>query len=285
MNTKDCSALLRWALPRMGLRWEGFRKPRGQVCKRIGRRIAELGLEGPRSYRRRLEEDPGEWSVLDGLCRVTISRFFRDRGVWGLLCERALPELAAGAGVVRAWSAGCGSGEEPYSLSILWRLKLAGRFPDVDLRIVATDAGREVLERARAACYGRGTLKEMEEPWIQAAFRGAPSPRDGGEEPLCLRPRFRKPVAFRREDLRETMPEGPFHLVFCRNLAFTYFGRSLQERLLKEILVRLAPGGRLVIGAHEGLPPGEWSLRRDGPSEPVFVKESPLADRVRSPRL
>lgn len=273
MTAQDCTTFLRWALPRMGLRWEGFRKPRGQVCKRIARRIAELGLDGTRAYRRRLERDPEEWSVLDDLCRVTISRFFRDRGVWAHLREHALPDLAAGVRVLRALSAGCGSGEEPYSLSILWRSSLEERFPGVDLRVVATDAGQEVLERARAACYERGTLKEMEEAWIRRAFREEPSRRERGEEPLCLRPEFREGIELRREDLRRTMPEGPFDLVFCRNLAFTYFERPLQERTLEEILSRIRPGGRLVIGAHERLPRGRWPLREDSGSEPVFVRD------------
>jgi chemotaxis protein methyltransferase CheR len=74
-------ALLRWALPRLHLRWPGFRRVRRRVCRRIGRRVRELGLAETAPYRARLEADPREWGRLDALCRISISRFFRDRSV------------------------------------------------------------------------------------------------------------------------------------------------------------------------------------------------------------
>ncbi|HSP81167.1 MAG TPA: chemotaxis protein CheR, partial [Myxococcaceae bacterium] len=71
MTDAECVELLRWAAPRLGLRWEGFRRVRGQVCKRMARRVKALGLESVAAWRERLEADPAEWAVLDGLCRVT----------------------------------------------------------------------------------------------------------------------------------------------------------------------------------------------------------------------
>jgi chemotaxis protein methyltransferase CheR len=79
-------AFVQWALPRLDMRWTGFRKVRGQVCERIKRRLKELGLEGYAAYRQRLETDPQEWRVLDECCHITISRLFRDQDVFaGLL--------------------------------------------------------------------------------------------------------------------------------------------------------------------------------------------------------
>ncbi|HEY7242812.1 MAG TPA: hypothetical protein VH678_02890 [Xanthobacteraceae bacterium] len=82
MDGEDCTAFLQWALPRRNLRWRGFRKVRAQVCKRLKRRMRELGVPGFAAYRARLEADPGEWRVFDECCHITISRFFRDRGVY-----------------------------------------------------------------------------------------------------------------------------------------------------------------------------------------------------------
>ena len=115
MRDSECVTFLQWALPRMGYRWPGFRKVRRQVCKRIQRRIQELDLADLEAYRRHLASDPQEWSELDALCRVTITRFYRDRAVRDHVRERVLPGLAAvtidrGDGIVRAWSAGCASG-------------------------------------------------------------------------------------------------------------------------------------------------------------------------------
>ena len=85
MNDADCVEFLQWALPRLRMRWAGFRKVRGQVCKRIGRRLKELGLGDIDAYRSYLDKHSEEWEILDGLCRITISRFHRDRKVFECL--------------------------------------------------------------------------------------------------------------------------------------------------------------------------------------------------------
>lgn len=271
MRDERCVAFLQWALPRMGLRWEGFRKPRGQVCKRISRRMAELELPSTDAYRARLEADSREWEVLDSLCRVTISRFYRDRGVFDHLRDRTLPALArsldAGA-VLRAWSAGCASGEEPYTLSLIWAFALRSRFPAVELRVVATDAEPDVVARARRACYPRGTLDELPDRWVEEAFTR--SEQEDAADPFCLREGYTRPVEVRREDIRDSMPRGPFHLVLCRNLVFTYFRVELQRRLLREIVERIGPHGALVLGAHEELPGDEWPLEEAGSGVPIY---------------
>ncbi len=276
MSGEECVRFLQWALPRLGMRWAGFRKVRGQVCKRTGRRLGELGLSGYDDYRGYLDSHPEEWSVLDSFCRVTISRFHRDRGVFELVRDLLLPELAAAeaggprehrgrAGLVRCWSAGCASGEEPYTLSIIWRLAVGGRYPGVGLRVVATDVDETLIARARTGCYPRSALKELASGWVEAAFEPV------GDE-LCLRPQFRPAVELSLQDIREQMPPGPFHLVLCRNLVFTYFEEPLQGRLLDRILERLLPGGFLVIGAHEELPAGDWPLERLVAGAPVFKR-------------
>jgi hypothetical protein len=76
MTDTECITFLHWALPQLRLRWAGFRRVRRQVCKRISRRIAELDLPGTAAYRDHLEHNPLEWPVLDGLCSITISRFY-----------------------------------------------------------------------------------------------------------------------------------------------------------------------------------------------------------------
>ena len=120
MNDPDCTAFLQWALPQISLRWPGFRKVRRQVCKRLKRRIHDLQLANFAAYRARLEDDPSEWEVVDRCCHITISRFFRDRGVFEALRRRVLPDIAAHAKqegrAAQIWSAGCAAGEEPYTL-------------------------------------------------------------------------------------------------------------------------------------------------------------------------
>jgi chemotaxis protein methyltransferase CheR len=125
----DCSAFLQWALPQRELRWPGFRKVHRRVCKRLKRRILELGLNDLAAYRRWLEADPAEWCAFDECCHITISRFFRDRGVFEALRKQVLPDIAARAvhekRRARIRSAGCASGEEPYTLKIIWDREVA----------------------------------------------------------------------------------------------------------------------------------------------------------------
>jgi chemotaxis protein methyltransferase CheR len=234
------------------MRWPGFRKVRKQVCKRIDRRLRELGLVDVEAYRDFLEAHPEEWSQLDGFCRIPISRFYRDRGVFDYLRDEVLPTLATtvratGDDSVRCWSAGCASGEEVYTLSIMWNLQLSFRFPELTLRLIATDSEPTMLDRARCGCYSMSSLKDVPKDWLTAAFT-----KSG--ELLCVKPAFRHGVDFVRQDIRREMPEGRFHLILCRHLAFTYFDHSLQEETLERILRKLVSGGILVTGKQEALP-------------------------------
>ena len=251
MNDADCIAFLQWAAPQVELRWPGLRKVRRQVCRRLKARLRELGLEGFAAYRARLEADPSEWRGVDACCRITISRFFRDRGVFETVRRQVLPDIAArarreGRGA-RAWSAGCASGEEPYTLKILWDLDVAPGFPDVALTVVASDVDPVMLERARRGCFGPTSLRELPPPLLERAFD-----RQG---PLsCVKPEHRETVEIVRQDLRTQTPEADFDLILCRYLAFTYFAEPLQRRVLTALLERLRPDGWLVIGTHERLP-------------------------------
>jgi len=254
MTDQECIQFLHWALPRFGLRWPGFRKVRRQVHKRINRRLEELGLTGILDYRSYLETHPSEWSVLDGFCRITISRFNRDRGVFDRLRDEVLPELAGmvlgrGEKQVRTWSAGCASGEEPYTLSLLWNECVQPKFPDLQLHQVATDVDEQLLQRAREARYPASSLKDLPAGWQETAFTRA------GTE-YVLRPEFRQYVEFQQQDVRSDAPTGPFHLVLCRNLVFTYFAGELQREVLRRIADHTVPGGFLVIGKQEVVPEG-----------------------------
>lgn len=253
MKDIECVEFLRWCLPRLRYRWEGYRRVRRQVCRRIGRRIAELNLPGTDAYREFLQQDSGEWRVLDGMCRVTISRFYRDRAVFDRLRCVTLPALLTqalrgGEPGLRCWSAGCGAGEEPYTLQIIWRLGVTkGLESPVPLRITATDADEALLERARRAVFPTGSLRETPLDFRDAAFEQT-------GQGMRLRAEFRQDVMFLRQDIREAMPEGRFHLILCRNLVFTYFEESRQTEMARAMADRLSPGGVLVVGIHESVP-------------------------------
>jgi chemotaxis protein methyltransferase CheR len=265
MSWKDpaWTAFLQWALPRRGFAWRGFRRVRRQVVRRIVARLDALHLDGPAAYRAYLEANPAEWAVFDALCRVTISRFFRDRGVYAAL-ERELDGIAASiaCGELRIWSAGCANGEEPYSIAILWHARLAPRHPRVQLEVLATDIDEAVLQRASVGAYASASLAEVPDELRALAF-------ESRDDAWVVRPQFRRAVRLARHDIHDRPPAGPFHAIACRNLAFTYFDATTQIELLARLLDVLAPGGLLILGSHETLPSGTWPLVRPT-AEPIW---------------
>jgi chemotaxis protein methyltransferase CheR len=264
MMDADYVQFLKAYLPHLGLRWQGFRKVRRQVIKRLQRRLRELGLQDLSAYTAYIERYAEERVVLDACCRITVSRFYRDPTVFAVLRNPILPSLAQVVSVeqqreLRCWSAGCASGEEVYTLKMLWERCLSSQFPELCLRIMATDADPHMLARARRAWYTLGSLKALPCQWRAWGFDRC----HGG---YVVRQALREGISFVEQDIRTEHPEGPFHLILCRNLVFTYFAEPVQREVLEQITEHLVPGGILVVGKHESLPPSTRQIvAYDGP--------------------
>ena len=272
MRDTEGVQFLQWCLPKLGLIWPGYRKVRRQVYKRIQRRIQSLGLPSLADYQSYLEAHPEEWAALDSYCWIPISRCYRDKSAFQFLEREVLPSLAqqVQAGdehVLRCWSIGCASGEEPYSLSLLWKLKLQAQFPMVRLVILATDIDDHAISRAQQGCYPPSSLKDLPESWRTQGF-------DQTAEGLRIKPEFREPVNFLVQDLRQAAPEETFDLILCRYLAFTYFDVPLQSHALRQITGRMRAGAALVIGKGESLPEGEFGLIPWSEKEGVYRRAS-----------
>lgn len=263
MADADYVQFLQTYVPRLGLRWQGFRKVSNQVIKRIKRRLKELELEGPAAYAAYLAHHPTEWHTLDEFCRITISRFYRDQDVFDTLRTGILPRLAQlvldqNQRELRCWCAGCASGEEAYTLSLMWHLCLAPTFPSLQLDIVATDVDPHMLDRARRGQYGMNSLKDLPPGWLRMGFVQL-------DHFYTVQKRYRKTVSLMQQDIRSAMPDGPFHLIMCRNLVFTYFSDPLQHEMERQLGERLVSAGVLIMGKRECLPPGsETFVAYDG---------------------
>jgi chemotaxis protein methyltransferase CheR len=245
---------LQWCLPRLRLRWKGYRKVRRQVYKRIGQRMQVLGLTTLSDYRAYLECHTTEWAILDSLSWIPISRFYRDKRVYEFLQQEVLARLTEmvtmrGETELRCWSVGCAAGEEPYSLAILWICTLADRFPGVTFRVLATDINPDAIRRAEAGCYPMSSVKDLPQELLRAPFILS------GEQ-YCIKPEYREPVRFLVQDIRQAMPPGSFHLILCRYVVLTYFEEQLQRDMVQRIEQKLDPSGALVIGTLESLPEG-----------------------------
>jgi chemotaxis protein methyltransferase CheR len=219
---------------------------------RLGRRVRDLGLPSFGAYYRRLKEDPQE--RIDMLDRVSTNKthFFREPAQFTFLEHQALPALAAAARGrrLRAWSAGCSSGEEAYSLAAVL---LAHLPPEArcEVEIVGTDISTRVLERARAAVWPLAKSLEVPQAYLRAFFLKG----HGSQEGLMKAgPALRHAVHFERRNLVEPdqAPPGPFDLIFCRNVLI-YFDAATKAQVLESLLGRLAPEGYLFLGHAESL--------------------------------
>ncbi len=238
---------LKEAAPLLGLQWRPFQR-RG-IRRKIERRIVEIGLSHFDEYLLKVQKDPEERTYLAKILTVTISRFFRDNKVFHTLSHFIIPTFLKEEGKrdFRIWSIGCASGEEPYSLALLWKRSFEKDWPQIHLSILATDIDENLLERANEGEYKKSSLKEVPEEVLQSFSKV-------GGDFYILEQAVREWVEFKRHDIIQEEPFWGMDIVFCRNLAFTYFSKECQIEILKKIAFSLKEKGYLVIGKDESLP-------------------------------
>jgi chemotaxis protein methyltransferase CheR len=239
---------LKETAPLFGLHWRPFQR-RG-VKRKIERRIIEIGFSNFDEYLLRVQEDPDEQSYLSKILTVTISRFFRDKKVFNLLENSIIPTIIKNKkekDEFKLWSMGCASGEEAYSLLLLWKEKFEKVYPQIHLSILATDINEKLLERAKEGRYKKSSLKEVSNEVLRRFFK-----MENGF--YILDRLIRGSVEFKKHDIIHEEPFYGMDIVFCRNLAFTYFSKEYQMHVLKKISRSLREKMYFIIGKDEFLP-------------------------------
>jgi chemotaxis methyl-accepting protein methylase len=239
------AALLAQITGARGLACDGY-KP-NCLRRRLAVRMRARGVHTYEAYAEVLRRDTGEYDRLLDALTINVTKFFRNRDAWDALAARFLPVLWTDtAGAVRCWSAGCASGEEPYTVAILLleRARAAGAAADRCV-VDATDLDPTVLDRARVGVYRPAALDETPPEIVSRHFTGT--------DPWTIQPAVRARVRFHRHDLlREQPPGAPYDLITCRNVVI-YFERPNQERLYHTFADALRPGGVLMLGKVETL--------------------------------
>lgn len=226
------------------------------VQNRLASRIRALKLAGFRQYRDYLLHDPARHDELERLFEaITINEtsFFRNRPQLAILQDTILPALcrdlrAQGKRNLRIWSAGCSTGEEPYTLAIIVREVLRGELPAWDVRITANDISAAVLETARRGVYSAYTMRNVPPDFVPKYFT------KNGEQ-FAVRPEVRSLVSFERLNLNSVTETGALdhsHIIFCRNVII-YFDDAVKGKVISEFYRNLLPGGYLFIGHSETL--------------------------------
>jgi chemotaxis protein methyltransferase CheR len=212
-----------------------------------------------------------EFSVLVDSLSTNLTKFFREDQHFQYMRSQLLPRMIATkqrskTSRVRAWSAGCSSGEEPYSIAITLREELQGK-GRWDVKLLATDVSTRILERARKGLYEKDRIDP-----IPTALRNRYliRRRDGATEKYEVGPALRELIIFRYLNLMEEWPiKGPLDFIFCRNVMI-YFDKPTQGRLINRFYDLLGPGGVLFTGHSESLTGIEHAFKYVQPT--IYMK-------------
>jgi chemotaxis protein methyltransferase CheR len=221
----------------------------GLVRARLAKRLRKLSLPDFESYLQLVGDNPsgGEFREMVDALTTNKTSFLRERAHFDYLRDNVLPNIGYSA---RIWSAGCSSGEEPYTLGMLL-LDHAGHGPAHDLKILATDISQRILATAAAATYSAELMEDVPGEWQRRYWTRARG--SGGADSFTATPALRKLVTFGRLNLMEKWPmSGPFDAIFCRNVMI-YFDKQTQQRLVDRFWSLLRPGGHLFVGHSESL--------------------------------
>jgi len=217
--------------------------------RRINMRLTATGSHTYLEYMSVLKKDPREYDKLFNTLTINVTQFFRDAGAFKVIKDVVLRKIISAKQkqnkkLIRVWSAGCASGEEPYSIGILFNEILGNRVNHFLISIYATDIDANSLKKARAAEYENNSVSEVEENILRRYFQ-----YNGKYK---LKEEIKQMVKFKHHDLISDEPLTHVDIILCRN-ALIYFSRELQKNLFKKFYKGLNKGGYLILGKTESL--------------------------------
>ena len=196
-----------------------------------------------------LDTDGAEYDRLLDALTINVTKLFRNWETYLAVAEKVVPQLWLLGEPLSVWSAGCSSGEEPYSVAALFHrhaesAAALGELPR-RVRVLGSDIDARCLVAAEQGTFEEGDFADTPPELRRRYFHE--------QAPFTIAPEVKRLVKFERRDLlAELPPSGPHHLIFCRNVLI-YFDRETQERLFEQFRRALAPGGFLVLGKVETL--------------------------------
>jgi chemotaxis protein methyltransferase CheR len=252
------------------------------ILRRIYLKVRSKGHSDLGSYYRELSRDREELERLFQYMTINVTEFFRNPTAFTYLERKVLPRLMAEQSVhgrFRVWSAGCSSGEEPYSLAItLLRVKKRHRIP-TPFTVLATDVDDTILARAKVGRYSPEALKNLDDEGVRDYFVEE-------EGLLSISDEVRKCVTFRTEDVLRDNPGKDQSMIVCRNLLI-YFSRENQEQIISRFSRKIHPGGYLMLGKAETLiGRNRLFFQSISPTERIYrLRDTPLSDGNAQPGL
>ncbi|MEP6491776.1 MAG: CheR family methyltransferase [bacterium] len=242
----DLEGLLDYLKRARGFDFTGYKRP--SLERRIARRMQAIGSSSFGDYLDYLEVHPEEFPALFNTILINVTSFFRDAATWDFLRESVIPDVVARRepGVpLRIWSAGCASGEEAYTLAMLFAECLGVDAFRESVKIYATDADEEALAKARQGAYGEREMEDVPTELRDRYFETI-------EGRSVFRKDLRRQVIFGRHDLVQDAPISRVDMLVCRN-TLMYFNAETQARILARFQFALNDHGVLFLGRAETL--------------------------------
>ena len=211
--------------------------------RRIGRRMDVLDISSLTEYSEYLEANPNEYEALFNTILVNVTRFFRDPEAWSFLEENILPDILKEKDEIRIWSAGCSSGEEPYSVAIVLAEMLGDNLYGRAIKLYATDIDETALRLARSGTYRLDQLTGLSEDMRNRHFS-----RHG--DLYTIDGDIRRLIIFSRHNLLSDPPMSHIDLLICRNVLI-YLDQALQSRIASKLQYAVRDTGYLWLGKAE----------------------------------
>ncbi len=223
---------------------------RDLVYGRLSRRLRSLGLEGFNEYCALLKDNPeSELEQFSNAITTNLTSFFREKHHFEFLAETLLPQLLSNTSKprLRIWSAGCSTGEEPYSIAITLREALPN-IDNLDIQILATDLDSDVISKASSGIYTESRVEGLPNKQLKHWFKKGTGNQQGN---VKVSSDLRNMITFRQLNLMHDWPmQGKFDVIFCRNVVI-YFDKPTQSTLFDRFANMLQPQAHLFIGHSE----------------------------------
>ncbi len=219
------------------------------VYSRLARRLRKLSLTSFNEYLELVKADKTEQREFINALTTNLTHFFREEHHFDYLTNQLFPEIFSSNNQrIRFWSAGCSTGEEPYTLAMVWE-HLQEKPKQLDFKILATDLDTNVIEKGKEGIYSIDKLEPVSQAyqkWFRQTSKCSANQRQ-------VDPRLKQYIHFKQLNLMEDWPmKGPFQLIICRNVLI-YFDKQTQEKLIKRYYDLLEPKGCLILGHSESL--------------------------------
>ncbi|MGY0486925.1 CheR family methyltransferase [Streptomyces sp. WG-D5] len=243
---QELEELLGFLRDARGFDFTGYK--RSSLGRRIRKRMTDVGLDSYSEYRDQLETNADEFGALFNTILINVTSIFRDADAWTYLQQEVIPEVLAEHGPedeIRVWSAGCSSGEEAYSLAIMFAEALGIDETLHRVKIYGTDVDDEALRDARSGLYPAKSLEPLTEELREKYFE-----QNGAR--YSFRPDLRRRVIFGRHDITRDAPISRLDLLVCRN-TLMYFNVEAQTQIIDRFHFALREGGFLFLGKAEML--------------------------------